>query len=145
MADNYQITEGVGKTMRSRDVSGIHHAVFFDRPDTEGGCAPFNDINVGTTGVVVKNSPGQIYGWHLFNAHATDLVYLKVYDKATAPTSSDTPKFSIPLGALGGTGFPWTKGIEFTAGIGIRASTGVAHNDTGAPATNQVVVNIGYK
>src|SRR3990167_7196691 len=35
-------------------------------------------------------------------------------------------------------------GIEFTTGIALRATTGVADNDTGAPSANDVIVNILY-
>jgi hypothetical protein len=36
-------------------------------------------------------------------------------------------------------------GVDFTAGISARATTGVADNDTGAPSANDVIVNIFYK
>lgn len=130
--------------MRSREVAGVHRAVFFDEPNTAGGLTSYRNIDLGVTGQVIKASPGQIYGWHLFNSHATDLVYVKFYDMSGTPDDMDTPILTVPLGAKGGTGFPWTKGLAFASGIGIRASTGIADNDTGAPGTNQVIVNIGF-
>lgn len=145
MADNYQITEGVGKTMRSREGGdSIHRAVFLVEPYIEGGLLAYRNIDLGVTGQMVKSSKGQIYTAHLFNQHATDIAYVKIYDKASAATHSDTPIYTIPLGAKGGAYMQWEKGIAFLLGISLRGTTGIADSDTGAPATNQVVVNFGY-
>ena len=35
-------------------------------------------------------------------------------------------------------------GIAFTNGISVRATTGIADADTGAPSTNDVTVNLYY-
>jgi len=78
--------------------------------------------------------------------------YLKIYDKATAPASSDTPLFTIPLPPPAPDGtrhFPVeipgeVCGHAFALGIGVRATTGIADADTGIPGTNEVVVNILY-
>ena len=41
------------------------------------------------TGVNVKASAGQVFGWYLFNAAASTR-YVKFYDKASAPTVAAT-------------------------------------------------------
>lgn len=75
------------------------------------------------------------------------LLYLKVYNKATAATEADTPVFTIPLAANGGKFYMNFKECEpsFSAGLSIRATTGVADNDTGAPGGNECIVNLGTK
>jgi hypothetical protein len=35
--------------------------------------------------------------------------------------------------------------MQFGTAITVAATTGVANSDTGAPATNDVLVNVGYK
>lgn len=78
------------------------------------------------------------------NQHATDMRYLKLYDKATAPTvGTDTPKMTIPLKAGEPTVIPVEQdGVLFELGLGVGATTGVADNDTGAPAANDVIINV---
>mgnify|MGYP001416479839 CR=1 FL=1 len=133
------------KTIASREFSG-HIAV----ASTEGGATPYQNLDVDETGVVVKASAGQIYGILAFNLagytpSGTLMRFLKIYDKATAATASDTPKLTIPLDPGNETPFVLPDcGVAFAAGIGIRATTGLAVADTGAPGTNEVVVNLLY-
>jgi hypothetical protein len=95
----------------------------------------------------VKASAGTVYSLELFNTTNT-IRYVKLYDKATAPTSADTParRYLLPGGTNGGgltISFP--VGLAFANGIGFRITTGVADNDTGAVTANDVIVNLSYK
>lgn len=105
----------------------------------------YRNISLGTTGQVIKAAPGVIVGWFLSNSGAA-AAYVKLYDKATAPTEADTPALTIylPAGAAANVG-PGDGAIgPFAAGISARATTGAADNNTGAPAANEVIVNIFY-
>lgn len=104
----------------------------------------YENIDLGVTGQVVKASEGQLYGGLCSNNQASNARYLKFYDKATAPTEADTPKFRIRLPANQVTSFSLPGGIRFANGISVRASTGVANADTGATTTNDVVVALFY-
>lgn len=64
--------------------------------------------------------------------------FLKLYDKATAPASTDTPKLTIPLPAGAGVALDFPGGITFTLGLGYRITTGTADSDTGAVAAADV-------
>lgn len=114
------------------------------QPTTSGGSTPYTNIDLGTTGQVVKNGVGQVYNYYIYN-NATAVRYVKWYDKGTAPTQADTPvwTFGIPPGGAANVAFP--NGIAFAAGISLRGTTGVAVADTGAPNANDLVVNVGYK
>jgi len=114
------------------------------QPTTSGGSTPYRNLDLGTTGKVVKNSAGQLYNYFISN-NAAAARFVKFYDKATAPTDGDTPiwTFQLPPGAAANVAFP--NGIAFANGISIRGTTGVADNDTGAPSTNDIIVNLGYK
>lgn len=113
-------------------------------PRTSGGLSVARYLDLGLTGQVAKGSAGQVYGWRITNQRAGAL-YVKIYNKATTPTDSDTPIITIALlqGQAETDSFP--HGIAFATGIGVRASTGIADNDTGAPGTNEAVVNLFYK
>src|SRR5947209_18980041 len=80
------------------------------------------------TGVNIKASPGQVGGWYLAN-NASAVRYVKLYDKATAPTSGDTPKATLVLPANSAANVVAVAGLDFTAGIGLRVTTGLADND----------------
>jgi len=93
-----------------------------------------------TTGVVVKATPGRLYGGLITN-YAASGRFIKIYDKATAPTSSDIPLFTMFAGATGTTPIvstPLVYGIPFSNGISYRITTGQAESDNTAPAAGDV-------
>jgi hypothetical protein len=106
--------------------------------------AVYRTLDGQPAGVSIKSSPGQVGGWYLAN-NASSLRYVKLYDKASAPSSSDVPKLTIPVPANSAANLMAVAGIDFTAGIGIRVTTGVADADTGAPTANDVIVNLLYR
>ena len=108
-----------------------------------GPLKTYRNLDVQTTGSIVKAYAGAIFDLSVSNANAAAR-FLKVYDKATAPTASDTPirTYYLPPASL--TPIPVSDGIKFDNGISLRASTLVADNDNTAPTANDVMVNIGY-
>lgn len=116
-----------------------------DIPATQGGYSTYSNADLGSAGISVKGSAGQVYGWYLYNRSAAERV-VKFYDKATAATvGTDTPKLRIPLPAGGGSNVEFGKGIPFTLGISVGAVTEITDAGTTNPSTNDVVVNILYK
>jgi hypothetical protein len=103
----------------------------------------YRNLNMSTTGAVVKAAKAQIFSISVYN-NATAVRFLKLYDKATAATASDTPIMTIGLTQSALNNISVGQGIEFLNGISVRATTLVADNDATAPATNDVVLNIGY-
>ena len=92
---------------------------------------------------VIKASAGVLYGIVATNSNAAAR-YLKVYNKASSPTSGDTPVFTFYLPALGGISVPMPVGADFSAGIALRLTTGVADNDANAVAANEIIVSSLY-
>lgn len=114
-------------------------------PTTSGGLSAYRNLDMGSTGVAVKTSAGQLYGYYLYNNSSSATRFVKIYDKASAASSSDTPVMTLPIPAGSAANVSFGAGIAFASGISVRAVTGVADNDTGAPSTNDVVVNLLYK
>ena len=113
-------------------------------PADAGGLSVYRNVNLGATGVRIKPSAGQIYGWFLFN-HASSVRYVKLYNKSTTPfVGLDKPYMTIPLPAGGGANVNFTSGIAFSNGIGICATTGVSDGSNSSPAANEVIANIIY-
>lgn len=118
-------------------------------PQTANGLTPSKVISAASTNATsVKGSAGQVYTILVTNTNAA-VRYLKLYDKATAPTvGTDVPKWTIPIpGNTAGAGvaIDISNGLAFAVGIGLALTTGVADADTGAVAANEIVVNLGTK
>jgi hypothetical protein len=114
-------------------------------PTTSGGLSIYKNLDLDETGVSVKGSAGQLYGWFIYN-NATSTRYVKLYNVSSAPTvGTTTPVFTLPIpaGAAANVAFP--NGIAFDTGIGLGAVTGVADNSTGAPSANDVTITLFYK
>lgn len=114
-------------------------------PTPSGGASSYRNINLLATGQVIKSEPGKLCTVHAWNGHATDARYLKIYDKATAADENNTPKLTVALKALTWTRFDLGLGADFTAGIGVRATTELADNGTTAPGANEITINVTYK
>lgn len=96
--------------------------------------------------MLVKASPGRVYKILGQNTKAS-VVYLKLYDKATAPASTDTPKLTIPLAASSAINVDFTAiGVSFNAGIGFRLTTDSPDNSVnGLTAADVVGLNVIYE
>jgi hypothetical protein len=138
-------TDGVAVATPVDDNNPMPVTVAGSTPVTSGGLAlPYRNINLGATGVSVKGTAGQVYGWIVCN-NATTARFLKLYNKATAPVvGTDAPAITVelPPNSTGQPFFP--PGIAFPFGIGVGATQLVADADTTAPAANDVVLNLLY-
>lgn len=122
--------------------------LFTEVPTSVDGLTPITTlISAYTSGYLVKGAAGKVYSVQGFNNAATPL-YLRLFNKATAPAASDAPYivFMIP-GNTAGAGFVYSvpTGIAFGTGIGWRISGGINSTDATAPTDNQGIVNIFYK
>lgn len=120
------------------------------QPHTAGGLSIFRSLDLDETEEDVKTSAGQVYGCWFTNT-ATSTRWLKFYNAtaATVVVGTTTPVITLALPGnssddISGV-FSSTHGIAFDTAICVAATTGVADADTGAPAANDVVVNIFYR
>src|SRR3954451_9824386 len=88
----------------------------------------YRNLDLGITGQVIKASPGEVSGWFIAN-NAVAARFVQLYNKATTPTQADTPQLTLQIPAGASANVLSEAGIDFTTGIAIRASTGVADND----------------
>lgn len=114
-------------------------------PQATFGLTPLRVLDVNIQGTVLKAALGSFAGGWVTNV-SSGTRYLKIYDKASAPLSTDTPlitiaiptmvaiNLAVPLGDLA------AQGVVFVNGIGVRGTTGVLDADVGAPAPNDVIL-----
>lgn len=119
-------------------------------PRTSGGMSIFKSIDIDETEEDVKTSAGQVFSISAFN-HTAAPIYLKFYNataaNVTVGTTTPVLTFTVPGNAdSDGAGFVWNNEIGFAFGtaISVAATTGIADNDTGAPAANACSVMVGY-
>jgi hypothetical protein len=153
MSDNFVTNPGVGgATFASDDVGGIQFPRIKRSVGRDSQAAdvatPFKLISgASTNATLVKNAPGCITAIVVTNTNAAPR-YLKLYNKATAPTvGTDAPAWTICIPgstAGGGAVIALDPALDFSLGIGIGLTTGAADTDTGAVAANEIVVNLGY-
>jgi hypothetical protein len=110
------------------------------------GDTPFSILDLQNTGVTpTKAAAGLLYELFASNQANTDR-WVKVYDKATAAASTDTPVLRYRVPALAaGTLLRVPPGVSFANGIALRACQLQADNDNTAPAANDVTVSGSYK
>lgn len=116
-----------------------------------GGLSIFRSIDLDETEEEVKATAGTLYAIHAFNTTAS-ILYLKVYNAtaATVVVGTTTPVLTLPIPGnndTDGAGFVWNipQGLAFGTAITVACTTGIADADTGAPAANACIVNLGYK
>ncbi len=115
-------------------------------PRTSGGNSTYSFLSTAAVqAAAIKASAGQFYGLHFFNLGAA-AVYVRIYNKATSPLTSDTPIWrGVVPGNAAGAGFviPVTGGgVACSLGIGIRVTGAVADNDATALSANAVIGNV---
>lgn len=120
------------------------------QPHTAGGLSTFRSLDLDESEEEVKATAGCVYGvW--FTNTATSTRWLKFYNATAASVVVGTTTPVITMALPGNTTddisgvFSSTHGIEFSTAICVAATTGVADADTGAPAANDVVINVFYK
>lgn len=101
-----------------------------------------------TNATSVKASAGQIYGWAFYN-NTTTAKYVKIYNKASAPTvGTDTPAFTIivPGGtAAAGTNVEFSNGIPLGTGVAYAITGLITDTDTTSTAVDDVTGVLLYK
>jgi hypothetical protein len=145
-------TDGIGKKIDAEDVTIGANEVQRQRvvlvPGTlPQGCAIFHLVAAATTNTNnIKASPGQVYGWRIFNASGGFYpVYIKLHNTAGTPTAGAGVVETIGVQAGVADDFFLPVGIAFAAGIGISIVKGIADSDNNAVALNDCVVDIFYK
>lgn len=115
-------------------------------PQTSGGLTLSHTVLAASTNATsTKASAGQVYSFCL-NNNAAYPIFLKLYNKATAPTvGTDTPVSVLEAQA----GVPICKqteeGFAFATGIAWAATKGITDADTTAVLISDGTVELSYK
>lgn len=100
---------------------------------------------VGATPTVVKNGPGVLYHLGIGNI-SSSVVYVSIYNKATAPVTNDIPVEIHPIPANSYISIDYPLGGQYTTGVALTITSNLTLLGvlTGLLVSNQVVVNVAY-
>lgn len=98
-----------------------------------------------TNATSVKTSGGIVYGVVASNINAA-IRYLKIYNKASAPTvGTDVPVLTLAIPLTGVLSLNLGPlGLKLGTGIAFALTTGAADSDTAAVAANEIKVALSY-
>lgn len=113
-------------------------------PSQSGGSSDAYYASLTSTGTTSLSSARKIMGWVFGNGSTTNMGFIKIYDKASAATNSDTPILKLALGPGAAANVEFEYGIPVSNGISIRATTAVADSSTASPTANDVFGTILY-
>lgn len=156
MADNFQTNPGSGgNTFASDEVGGTHYTRVKVSVGPDGvaqDCwTPWrlpNGASAATTNAnAVKTAAGALGFIFAINLNAA-VRYLKLYNKASAPTvGTDTPIATIPIPASttgAGVMIPLPGGLNFSTGIALALTVSPGDTATDAVAANELFLLLGY-
>ena len=110
-----------------------------------GGATVFHLVSAGTTNLTnIKSSAGKVTGWYIYNSNGSARK-VAFHNNAGTPTAGAAVYFSVVIPPLSGANCPFPAGINFSTGIAISTTTGLADTDTAAVAANDLIINIFYK
>jgi hypothetical protein len=104
----------------------------------------FQSLAAGNTGLVAQAARTILCGYSFTNISGA-VQYVKLYNKATAPTSSDVPaiRVSVPAGQTVSLSIP--GGIVFSVGLSFRSVTTLPDAGTTGPTAGDVAVNLFFQ
>lgn len=92
-----------------------------------------------TNATVGKNAAGNLFGVYGYNAAAA-VRYVKLYNKATAPTvGTDVPVLTLAVAASSAFSFAFAGGIYFSVGISFALTTGNGDADATALTAGDIL------
>ena len=103
----------------------------------------FRSLTLQNTGASVTTAPTRVFGWTLTNSAAA-IRYVKIYNKASAAASTDTPVFTIGVPTLSTVEFYASGGVNLNLGLSVRCVTEAADNGTTSATSGDVLAHILY-
>jgi len=144
--DNNTSTDGDYSALISNNNGGIYVQPM---AGASGGALSTSIISAASNNSTnLKATAGTVYSVNACNINAAAR-YLKLYNKASAPTcGTDTPvlRVAIPGGTTGGCQtIQFPVGMNFGTGIGYCIVTGITDADNTSTAASEQLINITYK
>lgn len=107
------------------------------------GAAVYRTLDLDENGQVAHSGACKLTHLYFKNWNSGTR-HLKIYDKSSAPNQTDTPVMNFTFNAYEFIDVDLSIPIVFSNGIGLRATSGIADDNTGGSAPNEVLGWIAY-
>jgi len=125
--------------------STITKGIFITTAPVAGGCLTFHLESAASTNQnVIKNSPGQVYGWYVYNSNSAARK-LCFHNSAATPTAGAGIYYTLVLPGLSAADVFFPIGIAHTTGIAITTVVGLPDNSSAPVAADDLNINIYYQ
>jgi hypothetical protein len=125
--------------------STITKGVYLTPALVAGGMTTFHLESAATTNAtVIKNTPGQVYGWYIYNSNAAARK-VALHNAATSPTAGASIFFTLVIPATSAANVFSDVGIAFSTGIAITTVTGLPDANASPVAVDDLNINIFYQ
>lgn len=104
----------------------------------------YRNIDLQPTASQVGSGSTSLVSVFAFNNSAAD-AFLKIYNSVSAPDENSTPVWTLALQPNNRQDMALPCPVLFASGLWLRATTGIADNNTGAPGANTVIVALQYR
>ena len=105
----------------------------------------YHKVSTASTNAdVIKNTPGSVSGWYIYNSNASSRKVV-LHNTATTPTAGAGVFMSMVIPPTSGANVSFPFGINFSAGIGITTVNGNPDADATAVGLNDLIINIFYR
>lgn len=115
---------------------------------TTGGDSSYHLVSAtGTNLTNIKDGQSKITGWFIYNNAAAfrKVIFYNSAASSTPTVGSTTILFSLVIPSLSGANVSFPDGINFSSGIWIATTTGIADSDSTGVTLNDLNINIFYK
>lgn len=108
------------------------------------GLAVYYKADLAATKQEVKDNPGRLYGWHIYNSDNTSVVYVQFFDADSADVTVGTtaPDFVLVVPPATVLEEVFEKPLDFDNAITVAATA--TASGSGAPAATQHTVLFYY-
>jgi len=110
-----------------------------------GGANVYHLVTGATTSPTsIKQSAGKVTGWYVYNSNGSARK-VAFHNTATAPVAGTSVYFSIVIPPLSAANVSYPAGINFSSGIAITTTNGLADSDATAVGSTDLIINILWK
>jgi len=114
------------------------------RANATGASTTFKFASGATVNnALILTGARRLLGWQLTNTTAS-FRYFRFYNKATAPSSGESPTFIVPIPPNSQVRFNMEGGISLPLGLGIACTAGITDTDATVTVANDVIGSVFY-
>ena len=144
IADNDTVVRVTGDTATPIPVRGLTDSVVDVRVKNDSATLTYFASASSSAAVLVKNSPGYLWGYHIFNPDTDDKIYVHLFNDTDVTLGTDSALLTFGFAPMAAANVAFTKPIPLSAGLSISVAATPNSTSHDTPGTG-AVVNLYYE